>query len=264
MSHSKQKALFYSTDKRSLYVGKLERMLTQSNVSSTLLLSIDNQFDLIDQSSGIVHSSKSLLIPAGSNLTIDTHNANVAVCFLNDQGTDLSKMIPKMNESFTINGKSRIYSNISHEPGIIKTAENIWTERSPIEDVVEEVDSWVEFFNTKHVDQPDPRISLAIAIIKDNCSENIAVHDVAERVNLSVPRLTQLFKQVTGTPIRRFRLWHRIFLTALKIREGLSLTDASISAGFSDYAQFSRVYREFCGGSPAAAKNNTEIRVMAS
>jgi len=168
-----------------------------------------------------------------------------------------------MGESFVVNGKSRIYSNIGHEPGIIKTAENIWTNRAPINDVVEEVDSWVEFFNTRYVDLPDPRIAHAISIIKENCSENIAVSDVAKKVNLSVPRLTQLFKKVTGTPIRRFRLWHRIFLTAIKLREGLSLTDASISSGFSDYAQFSRVYRELCGGSPAAAKNNTEIRVMA-
>jgi len=259
MSQPKQKALFYSTDRQSLYVGRLERMLTQSNVSSTLLLSIDKQFDLIDQSSGTVHSSKSLLVPAGSNVTIDTRNAKVAVCFLNDLGTDLSKMIPRMDESFVVNGKSRVYSNISHESEIIKTAENIWEKRPSIENVAEEVNSWVEFFNTKFVDVPDPRVAKAISIIKENCSENLSVIDVANKVNLSVPRLTQLFKRVTGTPIRRFRLWHRIFLTAIKTGEGLSLTDASISSGFSDYAQFSRVYRELCGGSPAAARNNTEI-----
>jgi AraC-like DNA-binding protein len=264
MKQSKQKALFYSSDKRSLYVGRLERMLTRVNVSSTLLLSIDHTLDLHDKSTGQIHSSRSLLIPGGSNVSIDTHNANVAVCFLDDLNTDLSKIIPKMDDSVVVNGQSRVYSNISHESEIINSAENIWTQRSSISDVVEEVDSWVEFFNSSNETMPDPRVAQAIAIIKKNCSENISVADVAQQVNLSAPRLTQLFKEVTGTPIRRFRLWHRIYMTALKIREGLSLTDAAIFSGFSDYAQFSRVYRELGGGSPSAARNNTEIRALAA
>jgi len=263
MTPQKQKALFYSSDKRSVYVGRLERLLTRVNVASTLLLSLDNEFGLLDKSNGQVHRSKSLLVPAGLNVAIDTHDANVAICFLDDLGTDLSKLIPRMDKSIIVNGRSRVYSDISYESELIKSADNVWTNRSSTEDVLEEIDSWVEFFNTNNGSVPDPRVTEAVSMIKENCSENISVTDVAKRVNLSVPRLTQLFKEVTGTPIRRFRLWHRIYMTAQKTREGLSLTDAAIASGFSDYAQFSRVFRELSGGSPAAARNNTEIRALA-
>ena len=92
----------------------------------------------------------------------------------------------------------------------------------------------------------------------------MSVAEIAAKVSLSIPRLIQLFKQVTGTPIRRFRLWQRIFVTAEKLSTGLSLTDAAMEAGFSDYAHFSRTYRELSGGNPSDARNNTEIRVLAS
>jgi len=262
MMTTPQKALYYSSDKRSIYVGRLERMLSRVNVASTLLLSIDNQLDVVDQTTGKIHHSKSLLIPAGMNVTIDTHNANVAVCFLDDLGTDLNKLIPKMGASIDISGQSRCFSSICSETEMIKNVESLLEKRPSAEDALEELDSWLEFIDTPNHDVPDPRVSKAISMIKENFSQNISVAEVADSVHLSVPRLSQLFKEVTGTPIRRFRLWHRISMTAIKLREGFSLTDAAIFTGFSDYAQFSRVFRELCGGSPSAAKNNTEIKIL--
>jgi len=257
-----QKALYYSSDKRSLYVGRLERILSRMNVASTLLLSTDKPLDIVDQTTGKIHHCKSLLIPAGMNVTIDTHNANVAVCFLDDLGTDLNRLIPKMSDSINISGQSHCFSNIRCESDMIKSVGNLLATRPSAEDALDELDSWMTFVNTSVQNLPDVRVSKAVSMIKDNYSQNISVAEVADSVHLSVPRLSQLFKEVTGTPIRRFRLWHRISMTAIKLREGLSLTDAAIFSGFSDYAQFSRVYRELCGGSPAAAKNNTEIKIL--
>jgi len=257
-----QKALYYSSDKRSLYVGRLEKILSRVNVASTLLLSTDKPLDVVDQASGRVHHSKSLLIPAGMNVTIDTHNANVAVCFLDDLGTDLNKLIPKMSESIDISGQSRCFSDIRCESEMIKSVQNLLTKRPSAEDALEELDSWMKFIDTSNQDLPDVRVSKAVSMIKENLSQNISVAEVADSVHLSVPRLSQLFKEVTGTPIRRFRLWHRIAMTPIKLREGFSLTDAAMFSGFSDYAQFSRVFRELCGGSPSAAKNNTEIKIL--
>ncbi len=76
-----------------------------------------------------------------------------------------------------------------------------------------------------------------------------------------MPRLSQLFKEVVGTPIRRFRLWHRVFVTAAKLRGGAGLTDAALAAGFADYAQFARTYRQLAGGNASQARDNTEIVV---
>ena len=81
-------------------------------------------------------------------------------------------------------------------------------------------------------------------------------------MGLSVPRLSQLFKQVIGMPIRRFRLWYRIFATAAKLSQGYSLTEAAVACGFADYPQLCRVFKELTGSRPTVARDNTEIRVL--
>lgn len=57
----------------------------------------------------------------------------------------------------------------------------------------------------------DKRISKAIELIKEKVDDNVSVEDLASAVNLSVPRLVQLFKLQTGVPIRRYRQWHRFY-----------------------------------------------------
>jgi len=77
-----------------------------------------------------------------------------------------------------------------------------------------------------------------------------------------VPRLIQLFKRTTGVPIRRFRVWQRIYTTILRVAEGDSLTAAAIAAGFADYAHFSRNFKEMSGVNPSdvlSARGSVEL-----
>ena len=94
--------------------------------------------------------------------------------------------------------------------------------------------------------------------------QSLSIIEKETIANYNFSDVNSLFKQVTGTPIRRFRLWQRIFVTSEKLSTGLSLTDAAIEAGFSDYAHFSRTFRELGGGNPSDARDNTEIRMLAS
>src|SRR5690606_22290961 len=63
----------------------------------------------------------------------------------------------------------------------------------------------------------DPRIVRAIELIKTDVSCNQSIEFLAEQVGLSVPRLTQLFRQKIGVPIRRYRQWHRLFVTSVGV-----------------------------------------------
>ena len=71
-------------------------------------------------------------------------------------------------------------------------------------------------------------------------------------VGLSVPRLRQLCKQQVGVPIRRYRQWHRLFVTATGVSRGLSLTDAALAAGFSDSSHFHHAFYNILGMKPSA------------
>ena len=101
----------------------------------------------------------------------------------------------------------------------------------------------------------DARISSVVALIKRDVANNLSARYLAAQVDLSEPRLSQLFKDTLGVPIRRYRQWHRLFVTAVGVTQGLSLTTAALEAGFTDSAHFSRTFRSILGMPPSAMLN---------
>lgn len=260
MSQQQQKAIVYASAERSFYVGKLERHFRRLNVPSTLIVSLEDELELLNPLRCEKIRSRSFLIPAGMNLEVDTHGASVALCFLDDLGTDLARLKPRMSDSVKI-GSSGCYTGIRGQEDVIEFANLLRNERPGLQAAVDIVDEWLGH-PARAVPDPDPRIMQAVELIKSTADRNIAVEEIAQRVGLSVPRLIQLFKKVTGSPIRRFRLWQRIFLVASRLADGLSLNDAAIAAGFADYAQFSRTYRELAGAKASDARKHTELRIQ--
>ncbi len=261
--HLEQKAIIYTSQKQSLYVGKLESHLKRANVASTLFVSLEDDLELLDAQGEAIARSKSFLVPSGIDLSLNTRRAQVAMFFLDEFGQQFSKLQPEMSGAIYQDGSPAIYCGSKMQDEIIEQASFISKHRPSETEVSELLNQWLNKSTPNSATHIyDERVALAAALIKDHSHLNMSVAEIADKVNLSVPRLIQLFKQVTGTPIRRFRLWHRIFATAEKLSKGVSLTEAAIASGFSDYAHFSRTYRELSGGNPSQAKDNTEIRIM--
>jgi AraC-like DNA-binding protein len=259
------KSLAYLSAKRTMYVGPLKRLLEQSNGLTTLILSIDKELGLIDNSTGQHYVSKSFLIPAGSHVTVDTHDSIIALCFLDTLGTDLAKLIPNMKNSIRIEHNSYCYSGIPNELAVIEQAGEIFKRRLSAQNVFEQLDDWIESSGAGASLESDTRIEKAISLITSNYATNLSITDIANAVELSTPRLIQLFKQVTGIPIRRFRLCHRVFVTVLNLGTGMSLIDAVVEAGFSDYSHFSRVFKELGSVKPSelfSSRNLIDIRIL--
>ena len=218
---------------------------------------------LLDSHQRELQRAKTFLVPAGATVSIHARGSKVAQCFLDSMGVDYAKLIPQMSATVNLGGGALLHSGIRHEKNIIEHAAYLLTSRPSSEVAFELFDEWIGKLNIDPDNVADPRVARAVSLIKENYAENVSVNTVAASVGLSVPRLSQLFKQVTGLPIRRFRLWYRIFATASKIGRGYTLTDAAIASGFADYPQMCRVFRELTGAKPATARDNTEIRVLA-
>jgi len=258
----KQKAIIYQSPAHSLYLGKLERQFKKNNITPTLLISLEDDLELLNSQGEPIARSKSFLIPSGSDIAIDTHDSKIAMCFLDDLGRNFDSLVPKMSQH-TEQKKQSVYFDCKMNDEILEHAIYIESKRPSHSEVSDILDIWLNKNADKHRHLYDERVSKAVSLIKDHPHLNMSVAEIADKVSLSVPRLIQLFKQVTGTPIRRFRLWQRILVTAEKLSLGMSLTDAAISAGFSDYAHFARTYRELSGGNASEARDNTEIRILA-
>ncbi len=260
---NKRKAIIYTSPTRSLYIGRLESVLKRFNVASTLLISLEKDLTFVDQDGVDLIKSRSFLIPAGIEVTIKTHHSMVAMCYLDELGQDLFYLIPKMGLKIDVDDTHNIYADIMDEDKMVNCGRLIFDQRPSAETLFSHFNGWNNGVGAQFTQQVDDRIFKAMEYLKAHCDENIPVDEIAKMVNLSVPRLSQLFKHVTGTPIRRYRLWQRVLYAAKKVAKGSSLTDAAIEAGFYDYAQFSKVYRQFMGGCPSATQKNTEIKVLA-
>src|SRR5690606_6243280 len=121
-------------------------------------------------------------------------------------------------------------------------------------------------FQQHDVDQValDPRVVQVVQLIKSSVADNLSVGELANEVRLSVPRLVQLFKRQVGVPIRRYRQWHRIYVTAVAVASGRSLTDAAITAGFTDSSHFSNTFRTLLGMKPSNILSHLEhIQIIA-
>lgn len=98
----------------------------------------------------------------------------------------------------------------------------------------------------------DPRIGRMVdAILAEPCRPH-HVLSMAKQVSLSESRMRHAFRDLTGVPLRRFRLWARMGSALRLLGDGANLTRAAHEAGFSSSAHFSSAYRTMFGVKPSA------------
>lgn len=97
-------------------------------------------------------------------------------------------------------------------------------------------------------------LELAISYINDNFSSKISLDDVARHAFISVNQLCMLFKKNLSTTVTKFITGKRISEAKKLLSSGKSVTEAGFSAGFNDYANFIRVFKNSVGISPGKFK----------
>ena len=97
------------------------------------------------------------------------------------------------------------------------------------------------------VSMPDPRIQRVIDFAAANLDRPLSLTSASEGVYLSPSRLRHLFVEQTGLAFKTYVLWLRLVKALEVYATGQALTEAAHSAGFSDSAHFSRVFRRTFG-----------------
>jgi len=98
----------------------------------------------------------------------------------------------------------------------------------------------------------DPRIARVCASLKQTFAAAPPVAQLAAEVGLSEGRLTHLFTQQIGVPLRRYVSWLRLRRVVYVYMLTNSLTQAAYDAGFADSAHLSRTFRSEFGLRPSA------------
>jgi AraC-like DNA-binding protein len=263
MNTQDRKAIFYTSGDRSLYIGRLEPDLKWAIPSAILLVSMEGEIELESPACEHAFRSRSFLIPAGSDVIVQAQGNLVFQCYLDSAGMDFVRLQDKMQHLAPIHSNKCLYHNIKHESDIVNHAKLLFDLRPSSEAAFSIVEHWLGSLPVDPNQVADERVIRALSLIKKSYRENLSVETVADDVGLSVPRLSQLFKQSIGVPIRRFRLWYRTLASVAALGQGCSLTEAAVANGFADYPQLCRVLKELVGTKPTTIRDFTEVKVLA-
>jgi len=249
------KSSLYLWDQRTLYIGEAFDLTSITSAASILVYCIEGTMTITTNKSSNTIVTRSALIPAGQPFNATTDGTCICICFLEPYGGDFYQC-----QQFMQNSTGDIYFDSNNESDQILLLTNIYSKKLP-ENIAYEI--MVEHFFqrskiTKQEHSVDDRIVKVVEFIKNNAAGNHTNQYLADLVGMSAHNLRQVFKKTTKIPIRRYRLWHRLFVTANFMALGYTLTDASIAAGFSDSSHFSHVFRSMLGIKPSFVLKRSE------
>lgn len=93
----------------------------------------------------------------------------------------------------------------------------------------------------------DERIQEIIQYIKEcNCNEH-SISSFSEKVSLSNSRLSHLFKEQVGVPLKCYIQYHQMQKAFLALLSGKNITEAAIDANFDSPSHFAAVTKRIMG-----------------
>ena len=106
--------------------------------------------------------------------------------------------------------------------------------------------------NKRQRSQLSPRqLRSVTSYIEDNCARSIRLNELAKLTGLSQSYFSHAFKATTGVAPHQWQMRARIKkVQALLKKSGMSLTNVASTAGFSDQAHLTRVFKQIVGVTP--------------
>jgi AraC-like DNA-binding protein len=237
--------LLYLWPRRTLFVGRVAGDIEFSQAAASLLVGVHAPLVVNLPGENRELKAGSLLLAPGKKLTVQTSGQLVAACYLDALGQDYRLLSKSMTHLLP-----GVYRNLPEEARLRNLLTDLYRAPLPPEKACALLENSL---NPDALDYPpvDPRIEQIVHRIQQQVAQNGSVEDLAFGVNLSVSRLVELFREQVGVPIRRYRQWHRLFVTFTGVNCGQSLTEAAIAAGFTDSAHFSHTFRMTLGMKPS-------------
>jgi AraC-like DNA-binding protein len=95
------------------------------------------------------------------------------------------------------------------------------------------------------------RVDAAREHMRRNLTDAHRLAELARMVGMSPFHFARIFRALTGAPPHRYLLEVRLQHARALLREGASVSDAAVAAGYDDFSHFSRSFRRRFGHPPS-------------
>ncbi len=223
---------------RAIYVGPGMKLSPHKVAVATIVIALSEPFELeiLDPAQPSVIRGNLALIPPDTLHHLKT-NGHMVFIYLDPLSDDFLTLDLTVFQSLENEAAERVTEAIT------KSAE----EKS----VELKVAKICSIFDLPVLGPRDNRIAAVMRAIDEAPQDFSNIEKAAKLAGLSVPRFQHIFKEVAGTPFRRYRLWKRMAIVAHSLNSGASLTNAAYYAGFSSSAHLSAAFREMFGIKPS-------------
>lgn len=238
---------------RTLYLGQALGLSAHRNAVAVLCASLDGPFGVARnprQPDADTMACRTALIPANTLHHLSTGSGTMAFLYVDARSDDYRRLATSTNVMH-----ERYGSGIASETAYLNVLASLrngkpWREAR---------DALVSVLGLATPARNDDRITEALRYMRDDPAAAHDLDHVAAGAKLSPSRFQHLFKEQTGVPFRRHRIWMRMGAAVRAIAAGNTLTEAAFAAGFSSSAHFSAAFREMFGLSPSQLAHSCPV-----
>jgi AraC-like DNA-binding protein len=231
---------------RSLFLGAIPDAVECTPACAWLLAGLDTPFE-ISINGGSRISTRLALVPPGAEICYFPEGGLLACCFLDVLCCDYRALSLRMQP---------VADGLYIETGAFAD-EAVKVFRHLYHDLVDPAAVYDCLVDVLRLPSPMPEgniqqvVARVVASVRLTAAANLTNSHYAMEAGLAEEVQSRWFRQQTGLTLRRYRNWHRLFLAAWMMRQGVPLTVAAQEAGFSDAAHFNHVFREMVGLKPS-------------
>jgi AraC-like DNA-binding protein len=236
-------AQLYSWGARALFIGPAFGLSPHRNAVAVVAVGLEAPFEL-SWNAQDYRRCRSALIPPNTLLHLRETCGEMAFLYVDAASNDYAQL----HALATTKGE-RSHLDLRCEPLLIDRLNQLRSAGAARwRDIRTELDT---LLNGGAARTTDARIVQTLQLIHEDPAARLSLATLARHAKLSPSRFAALFKQATGVPVRRYKLWVAMGAAVRSMQRGASLTEASMDAGFSSPAHFSSAYRQMFGMEPS-------------
>jgi AraC-like DNA-binding protein len=235
-------AQLYSWGARALFIGTALGLSPHRNAVAVAAVGLEAPFEL-SWNTHDYRRCRSALIPPNTLQHFRETSGEMAFLYVDAASNDYAQL-----QALAVRRGERSHLDLGCEPFLIDRLNQLRaTGASCWRDVRRELDTLLN----GGARAADARVVQTLQLIHEDPAARLPLAVLARHAKLSPSRLAALFKQATGVPVRRYKLWVAMGAAVRSMQRGASLTAASMDAGFSSPAHFSSAYRQMFGMEPS-------------